>query len=83
MPCWSMAQARRIPLMAVIPLLGFASGLPLILTDSTLKLWIQDAKVPLEAIGFMSLVQLPYNLKFLWAPFLDRYIPPFLGRQQG
>jgi len=69
--------------MAVIPLLGFASGLPLILTDSTLKLWIQDAKVPLEAIGFMSLVQLPYNLKFLWAPFLDRYIPPFLGRRRG
>ena len=63
--------------------LGFASGLPLVLTDSTLKLWIQDAGVPLETIGFFSLVQLPYNLKFLWAPFLDRYVPPLLGRRRG
>ncbi len=64
-------------------LLGFASGLPLILTDSTLKVWIQDAGVPIQTIGFFSLVQLPYNLKFLWAPLLDRYIPPFLGRRRG
>jgi len=64
-------------------LLGFASGLPLILTDSTLKVWIQDAGVPLQTIGFFSLVQLPYNLKFLWAPLLDRYVPPFLGRRRG
>jgi len=64
-------------------LLGFGSGLPLILTDSTLKLWIQDAGIPIRAIGFFSLVQIPYNLKFLWAPFLDRYVPPLLGRRRG
>jgi len=64
-------------------LLGFSSGLPLILTDSTLKVWIQDAGVPIQTIGFFSLVQLPYNLKFLWAPLLDRYVPPFLGRRRG
>ena len=64
-------------------LLGFASGLPLVLTDSTLKLWIQDAGVSIQAIGFFSLVQLPYNLKFLWSPLLDRYVPPFLGRRRG
>jgi len=78
-----MARSVRVPLMAVIPLLGFASGLPLILTDSTLKLWIQDAKVPLQTIGFFSLVQLPYNLKFLWAPLLDHFELPFLGRRRG
>jgi len=64
-------------------LLGFASGLPLILTDSTLKVWIQDAGVPIQTIGFFSLVQLPYNLKFLWAPLLDRYAPPLFGRRRG
>ena len=63
--------------------LGFASGLPLILTDSTLKVWIQDAGVPIQTIGFFSLVQLPYNLKFLWAPLLDRFVPPLLGRRRG
>lgn len=64
-------------------LLGFASGLPLVLTDSTLKVWIQDAGIPLQTIGFFSLVQLPYNLKFLWAPLLDRFTPPILGRRRG
>jgi len=64
-------------------LLGFASGLPLVLTDSTLKVWVQDAGISIQTIGFLSLVQLPYNLKFLWAPLLDRYVPPFLGRRRG
>lgn len=64
-------------------LLGFASGLPLILTDSTLKVWIQDAGVSIQTIGFFSLVQVPYNLKFLWAPLLDRFVPPVFGRRRG
>ena len=76
-------RAFHLPIMTAIPLLGFASGLPLVLTDSTLKLWIQDAKIPIQTIGFFSLVQLPYNLKFLWAPLLDRYALPLFGRRRG
>ena len=68
---------------SALALLGFASGLPLILTDSTLKAWLKDAHVDLGAIGFFSLVQLPYNLKFLWAPLLDRFELPLLGRRRG
>ena len=41
------------------------------------------AHVDLATIGFFSLVTLPYSLKFVWAPVMDRYIPPFLGRRRG
>lgn len=69
--------------MLVILLLGFSSGLPLALTGSTLRAWMTDAKVDLSTIGLFTSIGLPYTLKFLWAPFLDRYIPPFLGRRRG
>jgi len=69
--------------MAVVLLLGFSSGLPLFLTSRTLQAWMTQAKVDLTAIGLFSLVALPYSLKFLWSPILDRYIPPFLGRRRG
>jgi len=39
--------------------------------------------VDIATIGLFSLVGLPYSLKFMWAPFMDRYVPPFLGRRRG
>lgn len=69
--------------MLSLLLLGFASGLPLFLTSKTLQAWMTVEGVKLEAIGLFSLVALPYSLKFLWSPLLDRYIPPFLGRRRG
>ena len=66
-----------------LTLLGFSSGLPLALTDSTLKAWLREAGLDLQTIGFFALVGLPYNLKFLWAPFLDRYSLPLFGRRRG
>ncbi len=69
--------------MAAILLLGFASGLPLNLTGSTLQAWLADAKIDIRTIGIFSLAGLPYVLKFLWAPALDRYLPPLLGRRRG
>ena len=71
------------PKMAVLLALGFSSGLPLFLTSRTLQAWMTKAEVDLTTIGLFSLVALPYSLKFLWAPFLDRYVPPFLGRRRG
>lgn len=71
------------PKMAVLVLLGFSSGLPFYLTSKTLQAWMTTAKVDLATIGFFSLVTLPYSLKFVWAPVMDRYIPPFLGRRRG
>jgi PAT family beta-lactamase induction signal transducer AmpG len=69
--------------MVALLLLGFASGLPLFLTSRTLQAWMTTEKVDLAAIGLFSLVALPYSVKFLWSPFLDRYVPPFLGRRRG
>ena len=69
--------------MAAISLFGFASGLPLLLTNSTLQAWMKDSHVDLGLIGLSALIGLPYNLKFLWSPLLDRYTPPFLGRRRG
>lgn len=69
--------------IAALALLGFASGLPLYLTSRTLQAWMRVAHVDLTTIGFFSLVGLPYSLKWIWAPVMDRYVPPFLGRRRG
>lgn len=64
-------------------LVGYASGLPLLLIGSTLQAWMTDEGVDLTAIGMFSLVGLPYVIKFLWAPLLDRFTLPFLSRRKG
>ncbi len=69
--------------MAALLLLGFSSGLPLLLIGSTLKTWMTLEKVDLGAIGWFSLASLPFSFKFLWSPFLDRFTLPFLGRRRG
>lgn len=71
---------RRV---AVLLLLGFSSGLPLALTFGTLQAWMKDAGVDLATLGAITLVGLPYTVKYLWAPLMDRYTPPFLGRRRG
>ena len=64
--------------------LGFSSGLPLLLTYSTLSAWLATAGVKLAAIGAFALVGTPYAFKFLWAPVMDRVPPPLpLGRRRG
>lgn len=68
---------------AVLLLLGFASGLPLALTSSTLQAWMTVAGVDLKTIGFFSLVGQAYVFKFLWSPLMDRYTPPLFGRRRG
>ncbi len=77
---WRLLLSRR---MALVVLTSFSSGLPLMLTASTLQAWMTDAKVDLTTIGVFSLVGLPYTVKFLWSPVLDRYALPFLGRRRG
>ena len=69
--------------MLVALLMGFSCGLPLLLTMSVLQAWMKEEGVDLTVIGAMALVGLPYTLKFFWAPFLDRYRLPILGRRRG
>ncbi len=63
--------------------LGFASGLPFNLPDSTLQAWLATLDVDIRTIGWLTLVGAPYAFKFLWAPVLDRYAIPILGRRRG
>jgi len=79
----SMLRVFGQPKMAAILFLGFSSGLPFFLTNRTLQAWMTIEGVDLTTIGLFSLVTLPYSLKFLWAPLIDRYVPPFLGRRRG
>src|SRR2546423_15408223 len=61
-------------------LLGFASGLPFLLTGNTLGYWLRDQGTSLTAIGFLSWVGIAYSLKFLWAPVMDRLDLPLFAR---
>lgn len=69
-------------LLAVL-FLGFSSGLPLALTGSTLQAWFTEAHIDLVTIGALSLIGIPYTLKFLWAPLMDHFGFPILGRRRG
>ena len=63
--------------------LGFSSGLPLALTGSTLQAWLTVSGVDLQTIAWFTWIGVPYLLKFLWSPLMDRYVPPVLGRRRG
>jgi MFS transporter, PAT family, beta-lactamase induction signal transducer AmpG len=80
-PFWSaLVRDRR---MAPALGLGFTSGMPFLLTYSTQSAWLTDAGVPLATIGLLSELTLAYKFKFVWAPFLDQYDPPLIGRVLG
>lgn len=71
---------RRV--LAIV-FLGFSAGIPLALTGQTLAVWMKEAGVSLTAIGLFALVGIPYVLKFLWAPGIDAFAVPILGRALG
>lgn len=71
---------RRV--LAVL-FLGFSSGLPLALSGGTLQAWLTVEGVDIKTIGLFTLVGLPYTLKFLWSPLLDRFVVPLFGRRRG
>jgi PAT family beta-lactamase induction signal transducer AmpG len=78
-----LSEMLASPKMLAILALGAASGFPNQITESALQAWLKDDGATNTAIGVMSYVALPYLLKFLWAPFIDRYPLPFLGRRRG
>ena len=84
MKSWlSAARVYGDPRIVVILLLGFSSGLPLLLVFSTLSVWLKMEGVSLTAIGLFSLVRTPYTFKFLWAPVIDRISLPVLTNRLG
>ena len=69
--------------MLICVFTGFSSGLPLFVLLQMLPVWLTDKHLSIELIGAVTGVMLPYGLKFLWAPLLDRYFPSFLGRRRS
>lgn len=83
-PSWRETLAAMFSgRMLIALLMGFASGLPLLLTGSVLQAWLRDGGIDLTRIGLFALIGLPYTLKFLWSPLFDRYTPSWLGRRRG
>ncbi len=82
----SWLQAFKIYLerrVLVILLLGFSSGLPLLLVFQTLSAWLKESEISLTMIGWFSLASTAYALKFLWAPLVDKMPLPFLSKFLG
>jgi PAT family beta-lactamase induction signal transducer AmpG len=77
---WQVLFSARLWLAA---LMGFAGGLPLMLTLTVLQAWLSQQGVSLATIGMAGLVGLPYSIKFLWAPLVDRFKPLALGRRRS
>lgn len=62
---------------------GFTSGMPLFVLFQLVPAWLREGGVSLAEIGLFALVGIPYTWKFVWAPLMDRWVPPFLGRRRG
>ncbi|HEY6036749.1 MAG TPA: MFS transporter [Kofleriaceae bacterium] len=73
-------RSRR---MAVVFLLGFSSGLPNMLIGQTLQQWAYDQHLDIKKLATFATLKFPFAIKWAWAPLLDRYRVPFLGRRRG
>ncbi|WNG41245.1 AmpG family muropeptide MFS transporter [Archangium violaceum] len=79
----SLLQVLKSPRVWLLITLGFSSGLPLLLVGGTLTIWMKNEGLNIKTITAFGLVGLPYSLKFIWAPLMDRFALPFLGRRRG
>ena len=75
--------AMRSKRTAAVVLQSFASGLPLGLVWVAIPDWMRDIGVDIRVVGLITLAQAPWTFKVLWAPLMDRYVPPFWGRRRG
>ena len=77
---WQAVLNKR---MLICIFTGFASGMPLYVLFQLVPAWLREGGVSLTEIGLFALVGIPYTWKFVWAPLMDRWVPPFLGRRRG
>ncbi len=78
-----MVSALFTRRMLICVFTGFSSGLPLYFLLNLLPAWLRTEGINLKVIGAFALIQFPYTWKFLWSPFLDRYVVPMFGRRRG
>ncbi len=79
----SVVQAMASWRTASVSLLSFSSGMPLGLVWIAIPDWMRSAGVDIRIVGLFTLAQAPWAYKMVWAPFMDRYSPPVLGRRRG
>jgi len=79
----SLGRAMTSWRTASVALLSFASGLPLGLVWIAIPDWMRDQGVDIRIVGLVTLAHAPWTFKMLWSPFMDRYVPPWLGRRRG
>jgi PAT family beta-lactamase induction signal transducer AmpG len=79
----SLVRAMRSWRTAAVALLSFSSGLPLGLVWYAIPDWMRDIGVDIRLVGLFTLAQAPWAFKVIWAPLVDRYVPPFWGRRRG
>lgn len=72
---------RKNPAIAF--LLGVSSGFPLTLLIATMTFWLARIGIDTATIGFMVALGIPYTIKFLWAPLVDKLPLPFLTKTFG
>ena len=81
------AEVYRDRRQLIILLMGFASGMPFLLTSAVLSYWMTRVGVDLTTIGIFVLVGTPYAFKFVWAPLVDQLPLPgldgWLGRRRS
>lgn len=78
---WQEVVFNRRMLICIFT--GFASGMPLYVLFQLVPAWLREGGVSLTEIGLFALVGIPYTWKFAWAPLMDRWVPPLLGRRRG
>lgn len=76
-------KALLDPRLLICVFLGFSSGLPLFILLTLLQAWLAKSGLSIKSLGLFALVMFPYTWKFLWAPLMDRYSFPLLGRRRG
>ena len=79
----SLSLALRSWRTASVVLLSFSSGLPLGLVWIAIPDWLRNIGVDIKYVGLVTLAQAPWSFKFVWSPFMDRFVPPWLGRRRG
>ena len=78
----ALAVYRESRTLAML-FLGFSSGLPFYPAFQTMTIWLRESGIALPLIGMVAWATIPYSLKFLWAPVVDRMPLPFLTRLLG
>lgn len=79
----AVRAAFKSPRTLAVSLLAFSSGMPLGLVWIAIPDWLRNSGIDIKTVGLVTLTQAPWTFKVLWAPLMDRYAPPWLGRRRG